>query len=286
MSYQPVTQTLDHVSFALRESHPLDWLREKGTVFRVFDQQDSGNLSFGIESGGRKQFVKYAGARPIRYEGTPEEAVARLREAAAVYERLAHPALVRLLAHGEAGEGYALLFEWEDGETLHHQATYPLGTEPASPYLRFRQLPIGRRRKAMEQILAFHESVEDRGYTAVDFYDGSLLYDFGAHKLTVCDIDLYRRSPFRNPMGRMWGSSRFMSPEEFELGAPIDGVTNVYNLAAMAFWLLGGGRDRSPERWEAGEALYAVSSRGVQPAREDRYPSVRSFREAWDDASS
>ena len=41
-------------------------------------------------------------------------------------------------------------------------------------------------------------------------------------------------------MGRLWGSSCFMSPEEFELNAIIDERTNVFNMGAMAFSLLGG----------------------------------------------
>jgi serine/threonine protein kinase, bacterial len=41
-------------------------------------------------------------------------------------------------------------------------------------------------------------------------------------------------------MGRLWGSSRFMSPEEFGLGAKIDERTNVFNMGAIAFGLLGG----------------------------------------------
>ena len=36
------------------------------------------------------------------------------------------------------------------------------------------------------------------------------------------------------------GFLRFMSPEEFELNATIDERTNVFNMGAMAFSLLGG----------------------------------------------
>jgi len=46
-------------------------------------------------------------------------------------------------------------------------------------------------------------------------------------------------------MGRIWGSSRFMSPEEFKLGARIDEKSNVFNMAANAFGMLGGELDRS-----------------------------------------
>lgn len=39
------------------------------------------------------------------------------------------------------------------------------------------------------------------------FYDGSLLYDFQRHAMTICDIDMYARKPYTNTIGRMWGSS-------------------------------------------------------------------------------
>ncbi len=53
------------------------------------------------------------------------------------------------------------------------------------------------------------------------------------------------KKPYVNKMGRLWGSSRFMSPEEFELNAIIDSRTNVFNMGAIAFAILGGGKDRS-----------------------------------------
>ena len=41
--------------------------------------------------------------------------------------------------------------------------------------------------------------------------------------------------PFRNFMGRMWGSSSLMSPEEFVKDAILDEITNVFNMGAVAF---------------------------------------------------
>lgn len=38
-------------------------------------------------------------------------------------------------------------------------------------------------------------------------------------------------------MGRMWGSSLFQAPEEYEVGAVIDEITNVYTAGATAFAL-------------------------------------------------
>lgn len=45
-----------------------------------------------------------------------------------------------------------------------------------------------------------------------------MIYDKQTKTLKICDIDLFRKSPTVNDMGRMWGSSRFMSPEEYVLG--------------------------------------------------------------------
>ena len=81
--------------------------------------------------------------------------------------------------------------------------------------------------------------------------------------MKICDIDLVSEGRFYQYDGTYVGSSRFMSPEEFELGASIDAVTNVFNMGAMAFGLLGGEKDRSYDRWDAGEALYQVVKRAV-----------------------
>lgn len=92
------------------------------------------------------------------------------------------------------------------------------------------------------------EYVNLQGYVALDFYDGSILYDFENERTTICDIDLFRKKPCINDMGRMWGSSKFMSLEEIQLEAEIDEVTNVYTLGAFAFALFGS-YDRSYDKW-------------------------------------
>ncbi|HEU5140782.1 MAG TPA: serine/threonine protein kinase [Bacillales bacterium] len=285
MSNTPVTVNMDDVSFQLREPHHFDWLRDLGRVFRVFDQQDSGNLCFGIVGdGGRRQFVKYAGARTLNYEGDPKDAVDRLKQAVPVYEALEHPNLIELTAHFEAGSGYAAVFEWFDGEGLHPHWAFPPPAKynhPDSPFYRYRQLPVGQRLASLDNIFSFHVQVESRNYVAIDFYDGSLLYDFQNGITKICDIDMYHRKPFTNAMGRMWGSSRFMSTEEFTLGAEIDGRTNVFNMGATAFVLLGGGLDRSFSGWEASRELYDVAFRAVEDDRDRRYPSVDAFYLAW-----
>lgn len=282
-----VVHEIDGVSFMLKEKHAFDWLTPLGTVFCVFDQQDSGNISFGlVQEDGQKQFVKYAGARTLQANdmADPEEAIRHLQSSVLIYEDLAHDSLIRLIDHFATDNGYACVFDWVEGECLHSHWSFPPPAkyeDPRSPYVQFRQLPVQTRIQAMERILDFHIEAERKGYVAVDFYGGSLIYDFATDEIHICDIDLYRAGTFTNTMGRMWGSSRFMSPEEFELGASIDAVTNVFNMGAMAFALLGGELDRSQERWDAGEALYEVALRAVNPDRFQRFTSVADLGLAW-----
>lgn len=75
----PVEIQLNQVTFQLKEHHNFDWLMKLGTVFAVFDQQDSGNLSFGVEKDGHKKFIKYAGAHTIAYNGKTSDAIDRLK---------------------------------------------------------------------------------------------------------------------------------------------------------------------------------------------------------------
>ncbi|NGZ76697.1 GNAT family N-acetyltransferase [Saccharibacillus alkalitolerans] len=279
-----IEQRIDGVPFLLRRPHDFNWLAPFGTVFRVWDRQDSGNLAFGLEIEGQKVWIKYAGAATAEYAGHPADAVRSLREAAAAYEALKHPSLVRMLDHFETPDGYAILFEWAEGELLRPGSDPDAGgtgghTDTAIS--RFRRLPLEERIEAVESVIEFHAYAEALGYVAIDFYDGSLIYDFGNGRITICDIDLYRPTPYVNERGRMWGSSRFMSPEEYQLGAALDSRTNVYAMGAAAFCLLGGDADRSREAWEAGDSLYEAAARAVSPDREARWESVGDLLEAW-----
>ena len=93
-----------------------------------------------------------------------------------------------------------------------------------------------------DAVLTFHAHVLACGYVPVDFYDGSVLYDCALKKTLLCDIEFYKKRPYYNSMGRMWGSSRFMSPEELTMGMPVDERTCVYVMGATAFELFGAGK--------------------------------------------
>ncbi|MCQ6561830.1 serine/threonine-protein kinase [Paenibacillus mendelii] len=280
--------TLDEVTFHLQEPHDFEWLSELGYVFCVFDQQDSGNICFGVEKEGKRSFVKYAGAKPLDFSGNPEDAVRRLSEAIPLYAALKHPHLINLVNHFPVGQGYAAVFEWFDGECLHSHWSFPPPAKyehPDSPFYRYKHLPVERRLESLDTILSFLEHVESKGYVAVDFYDGSLLYDFMSGITKICDIDFYRKAPSFNEIGEhFWGPARSKSPEEFTLGAPIDARTNVFTIGAVIFGLLGGERDRSYDKWEAGMPLYEVALRAVSHERELRYSSIAEFIRTWDRA--
>ncbi|MUK87790.1 protein kinase [Ornithinibacillus sp. L9] len=275
---------IDNIPYRLKEEHDFQWLRALGKVFCVFDEQDSGNICFGVEKDGVKKFVKYAGARTIAFSGQSIDAIETLINSITLYQNLQHPHLVTVLDHFETDKGYAVVFDWFDGECLHSHWAFPPPQKyihPDSPYYRFKHLPVELRLRSFRSILEFHVHVEKMNYVAVDFYDGSILYDFNSHTTKICDIDLYQKKPYTNTMGRLWGSSRFMSPEEFELGAEIDSKTNVFNMGAIAFSLFGGELDRSYSKWDAGEALYEVAQKAVEEDRNLRFSSVEELALAW-----
>lgn len=261
------------------------FLRRYGQPFRVFDQRDSGCVSFGVDSPrwGRL-FVKYAGAPAESARFTPRQAVQTLSGAMSAYEALRHPALVRLRGHGAVAGGYAAIFDWAEGENLYPDMRFKGGaryTDPASPAFRLMHQPLLTRLRMIDSVFAFHLFAIEHGYAAVDFYDGSLLADFSTGKITVCDIDLYRPMPAVNDVGVLPGSSRFRSPEEYVLGAPLDGLSTQYNMGALAFAFFGNHGLHDREAWTAGEALYLIAARACAEDRAARYPTLSGFLSAW-----
>lgn len=54
---------IDGISFRLKHSFDLSFLNRYGRVFKAFDDQDSGNLCFGVEGDEGRLFIKLAGGR-------------------------------------------------------------------------------------------------------------------------------------------------------------------------------------------------------------------------------
>lgn len=269
-------QWIDGVLIRLKNPYNFDFIHQYGTVFKLIDGQSSGNLCFGVEKDGRRYFVKFAGAETINnYDLPVGDAIARLKAAVPKYRDLDHPLLINLVKAEEIGGGFAIVFDWEDGESFGDQN--PLLHE------RFLTLPIDKKMGVFEEILCFHEHVVQCGYIAIDFNDNSALYNFGSGKVVICDIDFYAKQSYINGMGRVLGDEKIMSPEEFRIGGLLDEVTNVYTMGATAFALFSD-YDRSPERWPLRKELYNVAKRAVSDERSQRQQSLRQLIEEWEAA--
>lgn len=265
---------IGQVRFELKADFDFSFLAEYGEPFVVFDQQDSGNLCFGVHGENGRFFLKLAGAETARSNTSPDKAIERLRACIAVYRDLRHPLLMNLEEHREVPRGYLHVYRWFDGECMGKQ----YGSRE-----RLLALPPAEKLAIYRDILEFHRHVNERGYIALDFYDGCIMYDFETRETRLCDIECYRKKPVINDMGRMWGSTRFMSPEEFELGAEIDERSNVYLMGATAFNVFGGELDRSLGKWELSERLHGVASKAVNREKDSRHQSIREYIHSWNE---
>jgi len=270
----PITQHVAGSPIRLQRPFDFGFLSQYGDVFCVVaNGPDSGNLCFGVRRGGRRYFVKFAGApKEGCAPSAPRQAVEWLREAKQVYRDLSHPGLVRLVKSGEAGGGYANVFEWTDAQCI-GQAS------PASRQ-RFLALPAPDKMRAYRAILDFHAHVADRSYVSIDFYADQILYDFRDGQTLICDVDFYRPSPYHGDLA-VYGSSHFVSPEERVPGQRVDEITMVYTMGATAFCLFAD-YDRSPARWPLGGRSFQTLQRAVNGDRDGRQRTVRQFIGEWE----
>lgn len=294
---------IDSVDFCLKEEHDFSWLKSFGKVFAVFAQNDSGNISFGVDNGEDKYFIKVAGLKTMESIRTQQEAIVALKEAIPIYEDINHKNLIKLVKHYTLGEIYIAVFKWADGDCLFDHwnfEKYFKNPQIVPPAKRFKQLPISKRIESADVLFSFLDTVSKNGYVAVDFYDGSIMYDFLGDTTTICDIDFFRKKPTFNDMGvDYWGTKRLKSPEEYIYGAVIDEATNVFALGALLFDSFFGNytdaevRHRykmnaftpcSIENWELSKACYDVVLKSVALERTERYASINEFYIAWNGA--
>ncbi len=266
------------------DQQPLAYLQSIGEIFTTFNQQDSGNISYGVtvtdaKVNGQRYFVKTAGdpTNPdpyLDYAGR----VALLRNAVQLNQSCDHPALCRLYNVIESPVGPLLVYEWIDGELIGVPSAQR--ADPSAAYQRFRSLPAQEVALALDQLYDLHRQLAAAGWVACDLYDGCLLYNFATHTVRVMDLDTYHQGPFTNSMGRMFGSSRFMAPEEFILGAPIDQQTTLFTLGRMAAVFLGDGT-LAQDAFRGPAALHAVVARACAAERRLRFATVAAFVDAW-----
>ena len=255
---------------------PAGFVAAAGEVFARFgaQTQDSGNVSYGVRVARERFFVKTTDPDASVYLPHADRVVL-LRNAVALNTGFTHPLMPRLLNVIESEAGPMLVYQWVDGELLR-----AVPGDSDSAHERFRRLPVREIKSALDGLLGLHRLLADEGYVAVDFYDGCLLYDFAEHALHVVDLDHYHHGPFTNEMGRMFGSSRFMAPEEFELGAQIDERTTVFNLGrAVAIFLGDGSLDAGAFRGSPAQFEFVLQA--CQPDPAARHQSLSAAVEAW-----
>lgn len=263
------------------DQEPDRYLHNVGDVFAVFDEeiQDSGNISYGIRTEEERYFVKTAGYpdNPAPYLSHAER-VSMLRNAVHLRRGCNYHTLPTLHQVVESPTGPLLVYEWVTGELVRTDAASR--EHPGSTFQRFRGLPSEEILSVLDQVYELHYQLAQTGWIAVDFYDGCMIYDFRQQEFHVIDLDLYRDAPFVNEMGRMFGSIRFMAPEEFELGARIDERTNVFTMGrTAAVFLSDGTLDREPFR--GSDAQYEVIRRACLDDRSERFDSMGEFYRAW-----
>lgn len=71
-------QIIDGIPYELQKPFNLRFLKQFGRVFRVYDDQDSGNLCFGVEKNGVRTFVKLADYRRERERWPLNDALYRV----------------------------------------------------------------------------------------------------------------------------------------------------------------------------------------------------------------
>lgn len=295
-----VNYKIDSVKFSLNEKYDFSWLQAMGKVFAVFDQNDSGNISFGVDSGKEKYFVKVAGLNTTESVQSKENAIATLKKAMLVYEEIRYEKVIKLIRHYSLDSLYVAVFEWVEGECLFDHwnfEKYELNPQIIPPAKRFKQLTVSKRIELANIVFSFLEIVSEKGYVAVDFYDGSIMYDFHNDAIKICDIDLFRKKPTFNDVGmNYWGTKRVKAPEEYQYGAVIDEKTNVYTLGAILFNSFFGNYTDAEmkqiyeknsflpcpiESWELGRECYEVVLKAVSKDKSERYTSIRDFHMAW-----
>lgn len=274
---EKIYQQIDSVPFKMKEKFDFGFMKKYGTVFKVFDDQDSGNICFGTEKNGQKYFIKFAGAPTAEYDGSPKEAIARLKKTLPIYENIKHKNLIRLIEAEEIGGGFAMCFKWAEGVCM--------GRMYDDDHRIFMALPKEDKLRVFSDTMDFLAYVHSQNYVAVDFYDGSIMYDSKTKKTTICDIDFFRKKPSVNDMGRMWGSAIFMSPEEFQLNEPIDEITNVYTLGAMAFALFGK-YECTFDKWSLGKEAFETAKKATSDKRIDRQQTITQFLHEWESAAT
>ena len=245
------------------------YLKQIGEITYRFPEHDSRCQSFRVVVDNQHWFVKH---------GNTPQTIIWLNQAVRFHAVVQHEALPRLHNAFTTPDGFIVVYNWVEGEGLRPERE--LSDGEMYPRDRFCALPAAEIIDALNVIYDVHLLIEKKGFIAEDFYDGCIIYDFEKKQIHLYDFDHYHPAPFVNDRGRLYGSSRFMAPEEFQKGERIDERTNVFMLGRTAFVLLANSSD-SQNDWKGNEATWQVAKKATNVDKQLRYRSVEEFVSAW-----
>lgn len=289
-----IKQVIDGIEFKLREYQDFNWLKNYGNIFSVIDETGSDCISFGVEKDNKKYFFKIAGAKTVEAEISETKSIKLLKEAVIKYKEIKHENLIKLVDAFDYNEFYVVIYEYAEGLCLFDHWNFDRyeKTKKITPMMKYKSLSIDKRLNVVYKLFSFFESFIIAGYVAVDFYDSSIIYNFETDEVTFCDIDLFRKMPTINDLGKdYFGTKRLKAPEENELGAVIDEKTSLFTLGAIIFDMFSK-TSNIEERYSKGvfipnrldefelnNDVYEVLLKATDYDRNKRYKTLKEFEE-------
>ncbi len=284
---------IDNIEFKLKEYQDFSWVNDYGIAFSVIDETGSGCISFGVQKDNKKYFIKIAGAKTVEAEISEQDSIDLLKDAVEKYKNIHHQNLIKYIDSFDINEFFAVIFEYADGECLFDHwnfEKYKNDSTLITPIQKFKKLEISKRLDVVYKLFSFFETFINAGYVAVDFYDSSIIYNFEKDEATFCDIDLFRKLPTKNDLGKdYYGTKRLKAPEENELGATIDELTNEFTLGAIIFDIFSNVSNNDKryeigmfipndlEEFELNTKTYNVLLKATNYERNNRYTSINEF---------
>ena len=289
-----IKQVIDGIEFKLREYQDFNWLKNYGNIFSVIDETGSGCISFGVEKDNKKYFFKIAGAKTVEAEISEAKSIKLLKEAVIKYKEIKHENLIKLVDAFDYNEFYVVIYEYAEGLCLFDHWNFDRyeKTKEITPMMKYKSLSIDKRLNVVYKLFSFFEAFIIAGYVAVDFYDSSIIYNFETDEVTFCDIDLFRKMPTTNDLGKdYFGTKRLKAPEENELGAVIDEKTSLFTLGAIIFDMFskisnieeryskGVFIPNKLDEFELNNDVYEVLLKATDYDRNKRYKTLKEFEE-------
>ena len=139
---------------------PETYLSTIGCAFAIFSEgtQNSGNISYGVQVGQERYFVKTAG-RPDdpRPFASHSERVSLLRNSIRLRHSCSHRVLPALHRAIESSTSPLLVYQWVEGELI--RADRATRNDPRSTFQRFRRLPVPEILHVLDQIYELHRQL-------------------------------------------------------------------------------------------------------------------------------